>query len=161
MRRTLFCAVIAALAACCMLFACCVDTPEAAQLNGVSLPPLQDGQMAVVVKNGPDDYSVYPVDLTAELTTAEAVINHLAQSRNLYVDWQQSAYGKYLNGIGGARVQTGQYLAVYTSDASQQSVGAGATCYRIGDVTVGYAQVGISQLAVSTGTVLYFELVEL
>ena len=67
-------------------------------------------------------------------------MNYLAEKADLHVDWKESAYGKYINEIGGAKLhETNEYVAVFTSVAGDKSTEAGALSYQIGDITVVYA----------------------
>ena len=137
----------------------CVDKPQVTQLTELTLPQLQDDQMAVVIKNGDDDYTCYAVTLTDELKTGEDVVDYLQNELALEVDWQESTYGKYVNGIGGAKVrETNEYVAIFTSVTSDKSTGADVLSYQIGDVTVAYAGVGISEMKTECGAVFYFEI---
>ena len=136
----------------------CVDKPQVTQL-AVTLPQLKDDQMAVVIKNGDDDYTCYAVTLTDELKTGEDVVDYLQNELALEVDWQESTYGKYVNGIGGAKVrETNEYVAIFTSVTSDKSTGADVLSYQIGDVIVSYAGVGISEMKTECGAVFYFEI---
>lgn len=136
----------------------CVDKPQVTQL-AVTLPQLKDDQMAVVIKNGDDDYTCYAVTLTDELKTGEDVVDYLQNELALEVDWQESTYGKYVNGIGGAKVrETNEYVAIFTSVTSDKSTGADVLSYQIGDVTVAYAGVGISEMKTEYGAIFYFEI---
>lgn len=136
----------------------CVDKPQVTQL-AVTLPQLKDDQMAVVIKNGDDDYTCYAVTLTDELKTGEDVVDYLQNELALEVDWQESTYGKYVNGIGGAKVrETNEYVAIFTSVTSDKSTGADVLSYQIGDVIVSYAGVGISDMKTEYGAIFYFEI---
>lgn len=136
----------------------CVDKPQVTQL-AVTLPQLKDDQMAVVIKNGDDDYTCYAVTLTDELKTGEDVVDYLQNELALEVDWQESTYGKYFNGIGGAKVrETNEYVAIFTSVTSDKSTGADVLSYQIGDVIVSYAGVGISDMKTEYGAIFYFEI---
>ncbi len=141
-----------------VLLVACVDKPTAKQLTELTLPELKDNQMAVIIKNGDSDYTCYTVTLTDELKSGEDVINYLTDKAQLKVDWQESTFGKYINGIGGATVTAAnEYVAIFTSVEAEKGAGAGAAEYTIGDVTVGYSQVGISEMTVGAGVVFYFE----
>lgn len=136
----------------------CVDKPQVTQL-AVTLPQLKDDQMAVVIKNGDDDYTCYAVTLTDELKTGEDVVDYLQNELALEVDWQESTYGKYVNGIGNAKVrESNEYVAIFTSVTSDKSTGADVLSYQIGDVIVSYAGVGISEMKTECGAVFYFEI---
>lgn len=142
-----------------LAFAACVDKPQAQKLTELTLPQLKENQMAVIIKNGDNDYTCYAVTLTDQLKTGEDVVNYLQDEADLEVDWQESAYGKYINGIGGAKVSgTNDYVAIFTSVSADKGAGAGALSYQIGDVTVAYAQVGISDMKTEYGAVFYFEI---
>ncbi len=151
---------VAIIVAASMALVACVDKPQVKQLTELTLPQLDDDQMAVIIKNGEKDYTSYTVTLTDQLKTGEDVLNYLAEKADLHVDWKESAYGKYINEIGGAKLhETNEYVAVFTSVAGDKSTEAGALSYQIGDITVVYAGKGISELSVEAGAVIYFEIV--
>lgn len=137
----------------------CADKPTVQEVTDLTLPTLADNQVAVIIKNGDKDYTNYVAPINDEMKNVEDVLNYLAEELDLYLDWQDSDYGKYLNGIGGAiPKQTNQYVFFYTSVVADKSNEAGAPGYTIGDVEVISAQVGVSSAKVESGAVYYFEI---
>ena len=163
-KRLLTWILVAVLVVLTVTLVACVDKPEPIQLTELTLPELKDNQMAVIIKNGDNDYTSYVVTLGkggTTATTAEGVIQYLHDEADLYLDWKNSAYGKYLNGIGGAKpTSTSEWVTVLTSDSSfQDNESAYKITYVVGDVTLVSAKVGVTDLKVKAGTILYFEVV--
>ena len=143
----------------------CVDKPQPVALTDLELPELNDNQMAVIIKNGEKDYTSYTVTLGkggADATTAEGVLQYLHEKSGLYLDWQQGSFGKYLNGIGGAKPSSSsEWVTVLTSDKEfQDTASAYSIKYTVGDVSLVSATVGVTELTVKAGTVIYFEVVK-
>lgn len=138
----------------------CVDKPQAKQLTELALPQLGDNQMAVIIKNGDKDYTSYTVTLTDDMQTGEDVLNYLADKADLQIDWQDSEYGKFINGIGGAKVHAGtsEFVNVMTSVQKDKGTWAGVKTYNVGDVTLAASAVGVSEMSVEAGAVIYFEI---
>ena len=136
----------------------CDDKPQTERLD-VTVQ-LEYNQMAVVVRCG-DQFDVIPVTLGegyADVTTAEGVLNYLQQSGALEIVWIDSDFGKYINSIGGAVPQAmNEYVEVFTSVRTEMGTWAGVTTYLIGDVTICSAAVGVSELTVAPGVILYFQ----
>ena len=160
-RRLLICMLLVALTLC--VFVSCDDKPQPKQLTDLQLPELKGNQMAVVIKNGDNDYTSYTVDLSKvgeSDVTAEAVLAYLQDQGGLSLDWTDSTYGKYINAIGGITpdASKNEYIEVFTSNTNFQGTWAGVTVIEAGDITLKSASVGISELAVVAGDVIYFEL---
>lgn len=137
----------------------CADKPTVQEVTDLTLPTLADNQVAVIIKNGDKDYTNYVAPINDEMKNVEDVLNYLAEELDLYLDWQDSDYGKYLNGIGGAiPTQTNEFVSFYTSVADDKGNWAGVTGYTIGDVEIVSAQVGVSSAKVESGAVYYFEI---
>ena len=141
----------------------CDDKPQAKQLTDLTLPTLKDGQAAVIIKNGDNDYTSYTVtiDKVGEGdVVAEDVLTYLVEQAGLVIDWADSTYGKYINAIGGITLDASknQYIEVFTSNTDYQGTWAGVTTVEAGDVTLKSASVGVSELGVANGDVIYFEL---
>lgn len=148
----------------CFALTACVDKPTSKQLTQLTLPALRDNQMALIIKNGDSDYTSYTVTLGengTDATTVEGVISYLHQEADLAIDWEDSAFGKYIHGIGNITEDTAcaAYVTVYTSVARDQGTYAGVTTYTVGDVTIVEAGVGVSEMTVEAGAVIYFEIV--
>lgn len=139
----------------------CVDKPQAKQLTELTLPELNDNQMAVIIKNGDEDYTSYTVTLTDELKTGEDVINYLADKADLDVVWQDGEFGKYLTELGGIRQDesAGKYIIIFTNVTSDQGTYAGVTTYNVDGVALVESGKGISSMTVQPGAVIYFEIV--
>ena len=138
----------------------CVDKPDAEQLD-VTLPVLADNQMVVVVKNADDGFDVYTVTLGENgtaATTAEGVLNYLQQQGRLSVEWVNGEYGKYINSIGGAvPTAANEYIEVFTSVTADMGTWAGVSSYAIGDILISSAAVGVTELGVCAGAIIYFQ----
>ena len=160
-KKLLVFLAVVAIALVATTFVACVDKPQSGWLAGLELPTLAANEMAVIVKNGDKDYDSYVVTLGADGTnaqTVEDVINYLHDERGLYVDWQDSGYGKFLNAIGGAVPQSGQWITVLTSDTRYQDVASAySVTYEVDGVTLVSANVGVSGMQVNSGVVVYFE----
>ena len=163
-KRLLTWILVAVLVVTALALVACVDKPRPVQLTELKLPELKDNQMAVIIKNGDNDYTSYVVTLGTggtDATTAEGVIQYLHDEADLTVNWTDSEFGKYLHGIGGISEDTANsaYVIVFTSVVKDQGTYAGVTTYDVGDVTIVEAGVGISSMTVEAGAVIYFEIV--
>ena len=143
----------------------CVDKPDPVQLTDLALPELKDNQMAVIIKNGDNDYTSYTVTLGkggVDANTCQDVIEYLHKETGLYLDWQDGSWGKFLNGIGGAKPKSnGEWVTVLTNDADfQDNESAYKITYIVNDVTLVSAKVGVTDLTVKAGTIVYFEVVK-
>ena len=144
--------------------ASCDDKPQAKLLTDLQLPALKDNQAAVIIKNGDKDYVSYTVDLTKfgeTDVTAEAVLTYLETEAGLTIDWTDSAFGKFINAIGGINpdASKNEYVTVLTTNAAFQGTWAGVTEYELGEgVSLKDAAVGVTELLVAAGDVVYFEL---
>ena len=140
----------------------CVKKPEPVQLTELKLPELQDNQMAVIIKNGDGDYTSYVVTLGkggCNATTGEGVLEYLSEVSGLYLDWQESTYGKFLNGIVGAKVvAANEYVMVMTSVEKDKGNWAGVDTYIVDGVAIVYSQVGVTEMTVEPGAIIYFEI---
>ena len=164
-KRLLTWILVAVLIVTTVVLVACVDKPQPVALTDLELPILKDNQMAVIIKNGENDYTSYTVTLGkggTDATTAEGVLQYLHEQSGLYLDWQQSSYGKYLNGIGGAKpASSSEWVTVLTSDKEfQDTASAYSIKYTVGDVTLVSATVGVTDLTVKAGTIIYFEVVK-
>ena len=163
-KRLLTWILVAVLVVLTVALVACVDKPEPVQLTELKLPELKDNQMAVIIKNGDNDYTSYVVTLGKDGTdakTAEEIIQYLHDETDLYLDWKESTYGKYLNGIGGAKPQSSsEWVTVLTNDSEfQDNASAYKIVYTVGEVTLVSSNVGVTDLAVKAGTIIYFEVV--
>ena len=164
-RKLLTWILVAVLVVLTVALVACVDKPEPVHLTDLTLPELKDNQMAVIIKNGDNDYTSYVVTLGkggTDAKTAEEVIQYLHDEADLYLDWKDGTYGKYLNGIGGAKPQSSsEWVTVLTNDSEfQDNASAYKIVYTVDDVTLVSATVGITELTVKAGTVIYFEVVK-
>lgn len=140
----------------------CDDKPQAKQLTDLTLPKLKDNQMAVIIKNGDNDYTSYTVTLGkggVEAKTAEDVIEYLKENSNLSLTWKDDTYGKFLTAIGGITVDPShEYVQIFTSNPNFYGNWAGVETRIAGDVTLKSASKGVTELGVVAGDVVYFEL---
>ena len=161
-HKILICVLLVALTLC--AFASCDDKPQAKHLTDLQLPQLKDNQIAVIIKNGDGDYTGYTVNLdkvsAQEKITAEDVLAYLKEVSDLALDWTDSSYGKYINSIGGITpdASKNEYVTVLTSNTEFQGAWAGVDELKVGDVTLKSASVGVTELGVAQGDVIYFEL---
>ena len=142
----------------------CVDKPEPIQLTDLTLPELESNQMAVIIKNGDNDYTCYVVTLGnggTNATTAEGVIQYLHDQAGLTVDWEDSSYGKMIHRIGGISEDAANsaYIIVFTSVVADQGTYAGVPTREAGDVSIVESGVGVSSMTVEAGAVIYFEVI--
>lgn len=150
-------AVVLVIVALC--FVACDDKPTSVELTGLKLPKLKDNEVAVVIKNGEKDFDVLTMTLNGE-KTGEEVVAALVADGKLTVDWTDSSYGKWLNGIGSLKPDASkrEFVSVLTSVEKDYGTGADVTTYTIGDMKLVSAAVGISQMTVESGAVIYFEI---
>lgn len=155
---------VAVLVVSALVLVACDDKPQTVELTDLTLPEMRDDQMALIIKNRNDTYTAHIVTLGeggTNATTVEGAISYLVELNMLTVDWTDGIdTGKWLNDIGNLQpdADAHEYVAVYTSVESDWGVGASTTSYSIGDVTVAYANYGVSQMSVEAGAVIYFEL---
>ena len=143
--------------------ASCDDKPQAKQLTDLTLPKLNDNQAAVIIKNGDSDYVSYTVNLTKVSegdVTVEDVLAYLKDEAGLTLDWTDSTYGKYINAIGGLtpNASNNEYIEVFTSNSAFQGTWAGVAEIKADGTTLKSASVGVSELVVAAGDVIYFEI---
>ena len=134
----------------------CVDKAEGTTLEGLTLPTLSDGQMAVVVKG--DGYECHTVTLTEDIRTCEDALDSLYEQGALDIRWSDTGYGKYIESVGGAVPGTGQWIAVYTDMEEYRDSGAYAVTYLVGERTLTSAKTGVSDLPARSGSVLYLDI---
>lgn len=141
-----------------LAFTACVDKPRSQELTELTLPAMNDNQLAVIIKNGDKDYTSIVLPL-GENKTAEDVLTYLKTEGTITLEWNDSSYGKFITKIGKiAPASTSEWVGVYTSDKAQQDTGAFAKTYTVGETTLTTSIVGVSSLKVAAGHVLYFEL---
>ena len=140
----------------------CDDKPQAVQLTDLTLPKLGRNEMAVIIKNGDNDYTSYTVSLgkvgSGELT-CEQVLVYLNENADLALGWADSGFGKFVNSIGGINSDPShEYVQVFTSNSNFQGTWAGVETRQAGEVTLASSSVGVTELGVAAGDVVYFEL---
>ena len=149
--------LVTALAVASLVFAACTDKPDVQQLE-LTLPELDNDQMAVIIKNADDDYTVYTVTLNEEITTGEDAIEYLVGNSELYVKWTDGDYGKYIEELGTLKPSENEFIVVMTSVEKDKGAWAGVASYEIGDITIVESQVGVSDMTVEAGAIIYFEI---
>ncbi|MCH5151647.1 MAG: hypothetical protein J1F65_03190 [Clostridiales bacterium] len=164
-KRLLTWILVAVLAVMSLALVACVDKPQPVQLTDLTLPQLASNQMAVIIKNGENDYTCYVVTLGkggAEATTAEEVLDYLVEAAALDLDCSGSGSEKFINRIGGIipnpNADDYEYVEIFTSNSAFFATWAGANEYTVDNVTLKSAGVGIHDLGVTAGDILYFEL---
>lgn len=150
--------LVTALAVASLVFAACTDKPDVQQLTELTLPELDNDQMAVIIKNADDDYTVYTVTLNEEITTGEDAIEYLVGNSELYVKWTDGDYGKYIEELGTLKPSENEFIVVMTSVEKDKGAWAGVASYEIGDITIVESQVGVSDMTVEAGAIIYFEI---
>lgn len=163
MTKKLFVCVLAVvLALSAVVFVGCVDKPQVQEVTELTLPTMADDQMAVIVKNGKGDYTNVVVTLGEKGVNAknvEEVLDYLNKEGILSVTWQDSSYGKFLNGIGNAKPQAeNEFVSVLTSVEKDKGNFADVTRYSVGGIELVSSQFGVSQMTVEAGAVIYFEI---
>ena len=139
----------------------CDNPPQIKQLTELTLPELGNNQMAVIVKNGDSDYTSYTVTLTdggINTNVCEDVLEYLRVKSGLTLIWQDSTYGKFITAIGGITAEGNSYVEVFTSNVQYQGTWAGVDKYEVEGVSLVAASVGVTDLKVAAGDVVYFEL---
>ena len=136
----------------------CVDKPTPTTLDSLTIPTLKDGQIAIILRDG-NTYTNYVINLKSSQTTAQDALEQLQQDYQVEVVWQESQYGAFLTKIGNLQQDesNGKYIMVLTSDAQNHGNWAGVVTYNVGDVSITDASVGVTELTVSSGTILLFE----
>ena len=162
-NKLLICILLVFLVVAIFALTSCDDKPKAKQLTDLTLPELNDHQIAIVIKNGNSDYTSYTVNLDTvgikEATCAD-VLEYMSKHRYISLTWQDSTYGKYIEAIGGINPDSSknEYVEIFTSNPDFQGTWADVTTITAGDVTLKSAAVGVSELGVKAGDVVYFEL---
>ena len=161
-KRLLTWILVAVFAVLAMTFVACVDKPQAQELTELVLPTLDKDQMAVIIKNGEKDYTSITVTLGkngVEAQTVEDVLAYLKDEGTLTVEWTDSGYGKFITRLGKIKpASANEWVAVFTSNPAEFDTGAWAITRTVGDVTLTTSIVGVSELSVAAGYIIYFEL---
>lgn len=143
-------------------FAACDDKPQAKQLSDLTLPQLKGNEMALIIKNGDGDYTQYIVDLGKldnDSPTCEHVLDYLHDKSDLALVWENGGFGKYVTTVGSISQGDGKYIFLYTSNLDYESAWASSTSYELGqDCKLVEAGVGVTELPVAAGDIVYFEL---
>lgn len=147
------------LVVCATMIVACVEKPTPQDLTELKLPALKDNQVAVIIKNGENDYTSYVVTLTEDLTSVEDVLQYL-KDNSMALDWTDSDYGKMLNSIGKAvpDATKNEFVAFFTSVESDKGNWAGVPTYNVDGTQIVSAQVGVSDAKVQSGAIFYFEI---
>ena len=161
-KRLLTWILVAVLAVSAVAFAACVDKPSAQELTELVLPTLDVNQMAVIIKNGDKDYTSITVTLGrngVEAKTVEDVLAYLKEQGTISLDWHDGPYGKSIDKLNKIQpASQSEWVHVFTSNAAEQDVSAWATTYTVGEVKLTTSIVGVSELSVFNGCIIYFEL---
>lgn len=161
-KRLLTWILVAVLIVSTVVLVACVDKPEPVQLTDLKLPELKDNQMAVIIKNGEGNYTSYTVTLGkggTDATTGEGVIQYLHEVAGLELTWTDGEYGKFLTAIGGAKVvAANEYIMVMTTVEKDKGNWAGVETRVVDGVSIVYSQVGVSEMTVEAGAIIYFEI---
>lgn len=140
----------------------CVDKPAAQEVTELILPTMDKNQMAVIVKNGDKDYTNIVVTLGAggvQAKNVQDVLEYLNAQEMLDVVLTDGQYGKFIVSIGKAVPQgDNEFVSILTSVESDKGNWAGVIKYKVGSVELVSAQVGISEMTVEAGAVIYFEI---
>ena len=139
----------------------CVDKPQAQELTELIVPTLAENQMAVIIQNSKNDYTSVTVTLGkggVDAKTAEDVLAYLKKEGAITLKWHDTEYGKYIDALGKITPSTSQWVAVFTSNSAEWDTSAWAQTRTAGDVTLTTSIVGVSELSVAAGRIIYFEL---
>lgn len=144
-----------ALAVLTCVLAGCVDPPDVTELQ-LSAPKLRGQQMALVVQNRDGTYTTHTVELSEGIRTGADVLGLLAEQQRM----SSVLSGSWLQDVADLHPDAAahEYIAVYTSRRSDWSTQAGVPTVAMDDLTLGYANVGMQELLVPAGTVLYMQL---
>lgn len=149
MRRTLkFLLLTTALMAVltlCGLTAACTDDDNAAV-----------GKMTLVV--AADSVSEYEIELS-DFDVTEGVLSvlkHLKSEGKLRYEYDDTGYGAYVTEIGGLTPSGNQFICIYTSVEKDFDVSVYATTVEYDGKTLGMSGLGISEMTVESGCVIYF-----
>ena len=141
----------------------CVDKPEPTELTELTLPKLNNNQMAVIIKNGDNDYTSYVVTLGnggTNASTAEGVLDYLVEETGLKLECEGTGSSKFINSIGSITPDAGagEYIEIFTSNSRFFGDWAGVTELKVGETSLKSASKGIYDLEVVAGDVLYFQI---
>ena len=126
------------------------------------------GTATLLVDNGNGDYTVYEVELSKLEKYDEGALTLLEylstqKGTDLYYGTQAGGgYGAYVTNVNSLNPDpTSEYIAVYTSEASDFSVssdGMEMPSVMYGQTELKYSGVGISSMNIKDGTVVMFRL---
>ena len=106
------------------------------------------------------EYKVYLENIENKSEGAFGVLEYLAARENnpLTIDVSDSAYGKYINTIGGLNpdASANEYISVYTSVEKDFGTWDGVGVKTYGEITLKSAGVGVSTMSVVEGCILLF-----
>lgn len=116
------------------------------------------GTCTLVLSDG-ENATEYSVDLAA-LTSGDGampIITHLEQTRGLTYSKTNGMYGAYLTAIGSLKENSaeGTYLGIWTSVEADFDVSEYATTVDYNGKTLVSSGVGISQMTIEDGAVIY------
>lgn len=158
-RKLLTWILVAVLVVLTIALVACVDKPKTIELDDLDLPELKDDQGAIIIKNRNNTYTVHVVTVGAkgtDATTVEGVLDYLVDQGKL----SYTKDGTMLTDLANLNPDSGahEYISLYTSVQSDWGTGAGDNAYKIGDVSVSYANYGFTQMKFEAGAVIYFEI---
>ena len=164
-KRLLTWILVAVLVVTTLALVACVDKPEPVQLTDLTLPELKSNQMAVIIKNGDNDYTSYLVTLGrggTDSKTAEGVLDYLVEVSGLTLECDGTGSSKMINKIGNIAPDPNssdyQYVEIFTSNSDFYGDWAGVTTLEVGEITLKSASKGIHELEVKAGDILYFQI---
>ena len=136
------------------------------RLYGLTLPELNDNEIAFVIKNGYRDYTIYTVDLTVfdnSEIRGSTVLEYLSDEEGLTFEWAISPSGFLLIAIGSltADASEGEFIRIMTNNTKYHWAkiwGRKEYIYNVGDVQLKDSWATISQIRIEAGDVVYFEL---
>ncbi len=147
--------LIVAVMLCCILVSC----------SGGNVA--KSGTATILVDSGNGEYTSYSVDLSKLDENDEgalSLLEYLATQKDVDFNYtaQSGAYGAYITNINKLSPDPlSEYIAVYTSEASDFSVssdGMEMPSVKYGEVELKYSGVGISEMKINDGTVVMFRL---
>ena len=134
------------------------NTPEAETSDVIEVGNQNSGKIITLVIGGTEE-KVYSVDFS-DIEIKEgvySVIKSLAEKELLTYKANDSGYGAYLTELGELKedAATATYLFVYTSVVTDFDVSEWASTKAWGDVTLTSTGVGITEMTVENGAVIY------
>jgi hypothetical protein len=125
----------------------------------------EEGAVTVVIETEDGKYDVYKANLEEVENKSEGAVGVIEALRDrkdkpLSVNMTDSAYGKYIKGIGGLEEDalSKKYVMTYTSLEKDFGTWDGVGTLEYGGVTLKSCAVGVSAMTVEAGMIILFRL---